>query len=67
MYVYVGKGCQQAHIHYNSTTTRISVRIDALQDAHAARGACALESSSIDFGIRIVIAVQVVCTNPHNL
>ena len=39
---YVGKGCQQAHY---STTALISVQIDTPQDADAAHGVCALESS----------------------
>ena len=43
---YIGKGRQKAHINYYSTTALISMQIDALQDVDAARGVCALESSS---------------------
>ena len=42
---YVGNGCQQAHVNHYSTTALISVQIDTPQDADAAHGVCALESS----------------------
>ena len=39
--IIIGKGHQQAHDY-------CYVQIDAVQDADAARGVCALESSSLD-------------------